>query len=56
MEVADITRYDTDPNAMDCVIPMPHGHLVYYTDHQLVVDHLMYIIRELQAQKPNEHK
>jgi hypothetical protein len=50
IEAPDITRYDTNPDVVECVLPAAHGHLVYHTDHEIIVDQLLYTIRELQSQ------
>jgi hypothetical protein len=47
--VPDITRYNTNPDVVECVIPEAYGHLVYFTDHEVIVDNLLYHIRELRA-------
>lgn len=50
MDVPNITRYDTNPDVVECVIPVAYGHLVYYTDHEIIMDALLYRIRELESQ------
>lgn len=56
MDIPDITRYDTKPDVVECVVPAPHGHLVYFTDYELVVQTLQYRVRELEAELEQARK